>query len=519
MKSSCAKIGSIVVTAAVRKEDLIQVVNPATLERVRDVRVFRDDEIREAVDLCRDAQGEWAQRSVAERIEVLRKFRDALVDHKDEIAATIVSETGKPAHEAVAVEIFYSCNMIDYYTKIAAETLRPESRSSLNPLFKTKRLEVACIPYGVIGFITPWNFPFMFTCGDIVPALLAGNGVVIKPSEIAPLSGLLVERLAAEVFPRDLVRVVTGYGEAGASLTGCADYVSFTGSVVTGKKVMAKAAETLTPVSLELGGKDPLIVLSDADLHRTAAATTWGALFNAGQACISVERVYVEKSVASEFTKLVVKEVEKIRQGPDEHAPIDIGSMTSARQLSIVESHVDDAVRKGAHIEIGGRRNVRYQGYFYEPTVLTGVTHDMLIMTEETFGPVIPIMVVKDREEALAMANDSRYGLSAAIFTRDSRIARSMARQIRAGAVCINDCCVNYIIPELPFGGFKESGIGFRHSPGGLTKFCRQQAMLEDRIGLKREPVWFPYTEGKANLFKRLIPMLFRSGLRRKLLG
>jgi len=317
-------------------------------------------------------------------------------------------------------------------------------------------------------------------------------------------------------FPTNLLQVLVGGGELGEALIDHVDMVSFTGSVETGKRVMHRAAERLIPVSLELGGKDPMIVLKDADLMRAAGACVWGALMNCGQTCTSIERVYVEEPVYQEFVTTVVAKVKAIRQGPSEK-DVDIGSMTSEMQLRKIETQVADAIRQGAKVLTGGRRNPQLPGYYYEPTVLIDVNHSMDIMKDETFGPIIPIMMVKDAAEALRHANDCRYGLSGSIFSRDVANARRLAMGLESGSVCINDSLVTFVIPEAPMGGVKESGFGYRHGPEGIRKYCRQQTLVIDRFGFKREFHWFPGSERKTRQTRLLLEILCRSGWANKL--
>jgi acyl-CoA reductase-like NAD-dependent aldehyde dehydrogenase len=349
-----------------------------------------------------------------------------------------------------------------------------------------------------------------------VPALMAGNAVVVKPSELTPLSAMYgVEAVLNAGFPKYLFQVVIGPGETAEALIDHVDMVSFTGSVATGKKVMRRAADRLIPVSLELGGKDPMIVLSDADLERAAGACVWGALMNAGQACTSIERVYVEAPVYDDFVARVCAKTRALRQGPSDQV-VDVGCMTSAAQLEKVAAQIDEAVRQGAKIVVGGRRNPNYPGLYYEPTVLVDVTHDMRVMKEETFGPVIPIMKVRDAAEALHLANDSPYGLGASIFCRDRSAGATLADQIEAGSVCVNDSLVNFIIPDTAMGGIKESGFGYRHGAEGIRKYCRQKSIVTDRLGLKQEFPWYPASAKKARQLRHLLRLLCRSGWRNK---
>ena len=390
-----------------------------------------------------------------------------------------------------------------------------------------KRVTVHYQPRGVVGFITPWNFPLILTIGEAIPALLAGNAVIIKPSEWTPLiarrgAELMRESLTAQGFPADLIQVVNGYGETGAALVDEVDMISFTGSTATGRRVAMRAAERLIPCSLELGGKDPMIVLRDADLERAANAAVWGAFTNSGQVCISVERVYVEEPVAERFTDLVVARTRALRQGFDvgqtnSGQRVDVGSMTWPRQLETVTAHVEDAREKGAKVLTGGRLNPSLTGHYYEPTVLAGVDHSMRVMTEETFGPVLPIMRVRDQAEALRLANDSRYGLNASVWTGDRAHGEELAAAVEAGITCVNDVIVGFAITDAPSGGLKESGLGKRHGAEGIRRFCNQQVTITDRFGLKRELIWYPYSAGFEMSFAKILAFLFSNNLVRKI--
>jgi acyl-CoA reductase-like NAD-dependent aldehyde dehydrogenase len=495
----------------------IDVFNPATLQRIGQIPVVSPLEVKHAVARAREAFQDWKERPVPERAEFLYSARDWLIDHQDEAIEIICSETGKPRTEALLAEIFYCCDALTFYAKNAERFLRDDRRSL--HLLKNKRVYVSYQPLGVVGIISPWNYPFTLTFGEAVPALVAGNAVIIKPSEVTPLSGLLASRLFREIgLPTDLVQTLCGYGETGAALVDECDMIAFTGSVETGKKVATRAAQRLIPVLLELGGKDPMIVLQDADLERAANACVWGAFSNSGQLCISIERVYVEEPIYDRFVQLVVERVKRLRQGTEQmYGQIDVGSMTMAEQLEIVDRHVRDAVERGAHVLLGGKRYTQLNGLFYEPTVLVDVDHTMQIMREETFGPVLPIMKVKSVEEALHLANDSIYGLAASVWTRDKALGRKMARQLEAGNVCVNDCIANYMAIEAPYGGMKESGLGRRHGEWGLRQFCQPQTVLVDRFGLKKEPFWYPYSEKMARLIERSMRLLYRRGWRAKL--
>ena len=363
--------------------------------------------------------------------------------------------------------------------------------------------------------IGPWNYPLTNSFGDCIPALIAGNAVILKPSEVTPLTSLLMAECLAECgLPEHVYQVATGLGATGAALIDEVDMIMFTGSTATGKKVMAAAAETLTPVSLELGGKDPMIVLSDADVERAANTAVWASMMNGGQTCISIERVYVEAPVYDEFVAKVTEKARALRQGvPAGPGSVDIGAVTFPKQMDIIESHVNDAVAKGARAVVGGHRR-EGAGDFFEPTVLVDVDHTMSAMTEETFGPTLPIMKVKDSDEAVRLANDSPYGLSASVFSKDIDRGEAVARQVLSGAVCVNDALMNYGALELPMGGAKASGLGSRHGAGGIRKYTQQQAILTSRLHPKHDIHHFPYNAKTTKLLMRFFRLMWGRGKR-----
>jgi acyl-CoA reductase-like NAD-dependent aldehyde dehydrogenase len=373
-----------------------------------------------------------------------------------------------------------------------------------------RKVLVRYAPVGVVGVIGPWNYPLVNLFCDAVPALMAGNSVALKPSEVTPLSAFLVAEMMAECgLPEGVLGIVTGDGPTGEALIDAADFIMFTGSTRTGKKVMERAARTLTPVSLELGGKDPMIVCADADIDRAANAATYYALNNSGQICISVERVYVESPAYDEFVAKVVENVGQLRQGaPGDPGTVEVGAITFAPQLEIIERHVLDAQERGARVVAGGHRKPG-PGQFFEPTVLLDVDHSMKCMTEETFGPTIPIMRVADVEEAIAQANDSQYGLQASVYTKDMDKAEAIARRLYAGAVTINDAQVNYTVFDAPMGGWKESGVGVRHGATGIRKYCRTQSILFNPLAPKRDAHMFPYAPWRSRLMSRFVTFLY----------
>lgn len=497
--------------------DTIQVRNPATLELVKELPVTSPAEVAAAVARARQAQANWRHTSFSERARLLYRLRDLLLDDGDKLADILTSETGRPRAEVYGNELFYLCNAIGAWAKNSEGYLRQRKISPSFPLVKAKKVYATYAPRGVIGIISPWNFPLTLTLGEALPALMAGNAVVIKPSELTPLSALFGADLVDKAgFPKDLLQIVVGYGDTGEALVDHADMIAFTGSVETGKRVMHRAADRLIPVSLELGGKDPMIVLKEADLDRAAGACVWGSLMNSGQACTSIERVYVEAPVYAAFVEKVVRRVKAIRQGQSADE-VDIGCMTSEAQFNKVATQVDEARAKGAKALAGGRRNPSLPGYYYEPTVLVDVDHSMSVMSEETFGPVIPIMRVNNPEEAIGLANDSRYGLGASIFSRDKSAAAKLAEKIESGAVNINDTLVNFIVVEAPMGGRKDSGFGNRHGAEGIRRYCQQKTIVVDRFGLKEEFPWYPATNKKAQQVRHLLNLLCHSSWAHKL--
>ncbi|MDO8211915.1 succinic semialdehyde dehydrogenase [Conexibacter sp. CPCC 206217] len=493
----------------------IPVENPATGETIATLPTLSASAVKALVARARAAQPAWEAIGFEERGRVLRRAQKWVTDNSERIIATIVSETGKTYEDAQLAEIMYAAAAFGFWAKEAPHFLADEPMKSANPLVKGKKLVVRYRPVGVVGVIGPWNFPLTNSFGDCIPALAAGNAVILKPSEVTPLTSLLMaEGLRAAGLPDDVFQVATGDGATGSALIDHVDFVMFTGSTKTGKKVMERAAKTLTPVGLELGGKDPMIVLADADLDRAANAAAYYSMNNGGQVCISIERVYVEAPAYDEFVRKVTDRVKSLRQGrPSGPGSIDVGAVTFPPQLDIIEAHVADAVAKGARVLTGGRA-APGPGMFYEPTVLVDVDHTMSCMTEETFGPTLPIMKVADADEALRLANDSPYGLQASVWTKDLRRGEQLARRVEAGAVCVNDAQVNYTALELPMGGWKSSGLGTRHGAGGIRKYTQQQTLLVTRFAGKRDPHMFPYSKRVTKLIGGLTRLLYGRGKR-----
>lgn len=492
----------------------LDVRNPADGSLVATVPVDDRDAVNRVEAEARRAQVEWAEAGARERARWLHRWRDWILAHTDELTDLLQAETGKVRPDAL-VETTASCEFITYYADHAEEFLAGDKVRSSGLLSLPKRLSKTYRPYQVVGLITPWNFPITLFLMDAAPALAAGCAVLAKSSEETPLTCARLVEGWHEIGAPPVLAHVVGAGETGAAVVDAADFVQFTGSTATGRAVAIRCAEQLKPVSLELGGKDPAIVLEDADLARAVEGIAWGGLFNAGQVCISVERVYVVSEIYDEFVARLNKRVRSLTQGVASGA--DVGAMVTARQVEITDRHVSQAREAGAKVLAGGTRSAA--GNFYSPTVLVDVDHTMACMTEETFGPTIPVMRVADEDEAVRLANDSPYGLSATVWTRDHARAQRIARRLDAGAVNINDVFSNLFATTLPHSGWKASGIGARLGGAyGLHKYCRVQAVTEPRIPvLTRELTWYPYTARRTAVAGRVLRAAAGRGLRQRL--
>ncbi len=500
---------------SVGNADGIPVENPATGETIATVPSLSWEQVTAMVARAREAQPGWEQLGFEGRAKLLRRAQKWMMDNSDRVIDVIVSETGKTREDAQVAEVLYVTSALGFWAKMAPEYLADERVRSSNPFVAGAKLVVRYRPLGVVGVIAPWNYPLVNGFGDCIPALAAGNATVLKPASSTPLTSLLMLDMLRECgFPEDVCQVATTSGATAGTLIDEVDYVMFTGSTEVGRQVMERAARTLTPVGLELGGKDPMIVLADANLERAANGAAYYSMLNAGQTCISVERLYVEAPVYDEFVARVTEKVRKLRVGaPGRAGSVDVGAMTSPSQVDVVEDHVADAVAKGATVVAGGNSR-RHAGQFFEPTVLTGVDHTMKAMTEETFGPTLPIMKVADVDEAVRLANDSPYGLAASVWTQDLEKGEQVARRVEAGAVCVNDAMVNYMTLELPMGGWKASGLGARHGAGGIRKYCAQQTLLVKRLAPKRDIWMFPNRKLKTRLIGRGLRLLYGRGRR-----
>ncbi len=495
----------------------IQVENPATGQIVGTVPDLGPAAVAEMARRGREAQPAWEAYGFEGRGRIMLRAQKWLIDNSERVIETIISETGKTFEDASLAEISYAAHAFGFWAKNAPEYLADERVKSGQILVKGKKLILRHRPLGLIGVIGPWNYPLTNSFGDCIPALMAGNSVILKPSEITPLTSLLLaEGLRECGLPEDVLQIATGRGATGAALVEEVDMIMFTGSTRTGRKVAEAAARRLIPVSLELGGKDPMIVLSDADLERAANFATYYSMQNAGQTCISIERVYVEEPVYDEFVAKVSEKVRALRVGPPQGpGSVEVGAITFPPQMETIETHVADAIDKGARVLTGGHPVQSGGGRFYEPTVLVDVDHTMKIMTEETFGPTLPIMKVTDSEQAVKLANDSPYGLGSSVFTRDIPRGEEIARRLEAGAANVNDAMINYTALELPMGGAKASGLGSRHGAGGIRKYCSQQAIvITGRIALKREVHMYPYKRRTSRMLAGLFKLMYGRGKR-----
>ncbi len=462
------------------------------------------EDVQVAITRARAAQPAWDATPPKQRAAVVLRACELLRKRVDGVIEKMTAETGRAKLDTLMIEIFAALDSMNYYARNAAKVLA-DRKVGLH-LLRMKKAKVLFRPLGVVGVISPWNGPFILSLNPAVQALLAGNAVIIKPSEFTPFSGMLVEELFRDAgLPPGLVQVLTGDGETGAALVSAGlDKIAFTGSVATGRKIGEVCGRNLTPCTLELGGKDPMIVCKDADLERAAGGAIFGSLMNAGQFCSGTERIYVEAPVAQAFIRRVVEKIADVKVGRD------VGPFISDRQMAIVEGQVADAVAKGAKVLIGGAR----EGNAFQPTVLVDVDHSMLCMQEETFGPLLPIVVVADVEEAIRKANDSEFGLGASVWTSDLAKAEAIAKRLITGAVTINETSVTYGALEVPFGGRRTSGVGRVNGVSALHNWCHILPVITDRFGSKEEAVWYPYTDEKVSSLRKAVDVMWGTPLR-----
>jgi succinate-semialdehyde dehydrogenase/glutarate-semialdehyde dehydrogenase len=483
----------------------IKSLNPATKEVLGEAPCFSKQQVEDTVKAAWEAYQLWRATEYKVRANKLLKLRRVIERHSDELARLITQEVGKPLVESYMSELIGAMDACVWFAENTEKALQDQSVAMSNPLLLSKQSTVSFEPIGVVGIISPWNYPFAIPVMSIVMAVMVGDTVVLKPSEKCPLVGIRIGELFVEAgFPQGVVSVVTGERETGSYLTGSnLAKLIFTGSPEVGAKVMAQAAANLTPVSLELGGKDAAIVLPDAPVDWTARGLVWGAFTNCGQACASIERLYLVKGANTE--KLIEKMVSlanelEVGNGLDDD--VDMGPLIDQGQLDKVAAQVEDARGKGAKVLCGGTVRSDLSGYFYAPTIITGVTQDMAVMNEETFGPVLPIAIVESEDEAIQLANDSKYGLSASIWTNKLDVAEDIACELEVGTVFINDGLFSFACPQVPWGGMKKSGTGRSHSYFGLLDLVNIKHTTIDSAGGFHRLWWYPYGKNRIKVAK-----------------
>jgi len=488
----------------------MEIKNPATGAKLYDLNAATSGDIQQAFATARKVQKKIAAMSPKARVSEVIKISDYLVEHYDQVVDRIVAETGKTRFEALSNEIFEICDGIDYFRDRAPKIL--EDKKVHTPLLLMgKKSKIVHEPLGVVAIIAPWNYPLIQCFTPSILAFLAGNAVIFKPSEVTPLHGLYEEIMKGAEFMKDAIQVVYGGKDVGAALIRHKpDKIHFTGSTRAGKQIMAAAADHLIPVDLELGGKDPAIVFDDVDIEKTANGIAWGAFTNAGQSCTSIERCYVHESIYQPFLEELKRITGKMRlpADPKDMNTCDMGCMTADFQLEIVEKQLKDAVGKGAHIETGGKK--MNDSMLFPPTILSGVTEDMAIAQEETFGPVLPLLTFQSEEEVIDRANESEYGLSASVWTKDLKRAERVAKALKVGNVAINNHMLTEANPALPFGGIKQSGFGRYKGDWGITTFSNIKSIISGPNNKVIEPHWYPFTQTKYALFPKMMKAFFR---------
>jgi len=476
--------------------------NPGTLESIGKVINTNMADMPQIFEKAREAQKIWASYSFHKRRKHILKMRKYIVENAERLAEIVSRDNGKSRIDALATEVIPCALSANWYSKKAKSILKPKKIKMGNILFFNKKNKMIRVPIGVVGIISPWNYPLSIPFGEVIMGLMAGNAIVLKVAAATIMVGKAIDDIVkAGELPDGLFTHIVGSGGqvSGAFFENKVNKIFFTGSVPTGKILMKNAAETLTPLSLELGGKDPMIVLEDADLERAANGAAWAGYQNAGQSCGGVERIYVQESVYNHFIKLMKEKTEKIRHGVDIDFNIEMGAMTTKEQKKIVEDHIKDAVKNGAkviaqsqEISIDGKKP---KGYFTPAVLMTDVNHSMTIMQEETFGPVLPVMKFKTIEEAIELANDSTMALTSSIWTKNTSLGKRIAAKLESGVTTINDHLYSHGQAEAPWGGWKESGLGRTHSLLGLEEMTHAKVINWDVLRVKRNLWWFPFNQ------------------------
>ena len=497
--------------------------NPATGQVLGRSSLNTPQQLRQAVAAARQAQPAWAALPVSQRSLALKNVRRYLCDNADELADIIARDNGKTRTDAMAAEILPAAMAIDYYCRKAKSFLRDKRLGPSSWLLANKAAKLVHAPYGVVGVISPWNYPFSIPFSEVVMALLAGNAVILKVATQTQMVGRALERciLSADLPPGLFTFINMPGPQAGEALLEVGvDKLFFTGSVSVGQALMARAARTLTPLVLELGGNDPMLVCPDADLVRAAAGAVWAGLQNCGQSCGGVERIYVHRSVCRPFLEELAGRVKKLRIGYDMDYRVDLGAMTTTAQLKEVRRQVETAVKAGAHIYAQSKIPAGDKGNYLPAMILTEVDHRMEIMRLETFGPVLGVMPVDSMEQAVALANDCELGLTASVWTRNRRQGERLARRIKAGVVTINDHLMTHGLPQTPWGGFKHSGLGRTHGAAGMAEMTQLQCLVHDLMpGVRKNFWWHPHSPKVYQGLRGIIDFLYAESIGQRLWG
>lgn len=499
--------------------DTLPSINPATGETLGYFEKTPGAALPQIVARTRTAQALWGHVPIAVRCARLRDLRDVIMSSRGALADAVVAESGKPRVEALFADIFVAVDTAAFFAKNAERLLSPERVPHHSIAAKAKSGKLTYEPLGVIGIVSSWNYPLAIPLSQIIPAIAAGNAVICKTSDFTPHCGALIEKLFADAgFPKDLVTVVQGGGEVGQALIEAdPDRVLFTGSVATGRRVAEACAKRLIPTVLELGGKDAMLVLADADLDIAASAAVWGSYTNCGQVCLSVERIFVEQSVSDEFAARCVAKTRKLRLGLGNDPNTDVGPMIRPQHVQRMVDLIEDATSRGARLLCGGHPRVDLGANFFEPAVITNVDATMKLFQEETFGPILAMQTVANSEEAITRANDSPFALSASVWTLDAARGEAIAARIHAGAVMVNDAISYFAIAEAPHGGCGASGWGRTHGKAGLLEMVQTKYIDVDRLPRREKPWWYRYGADLEHAADAFLQFEFSRGIAARL--
>ncbi len=497
------------------QENLIHIINPATGKKISEIKVSTESEVKEGILKAREAFPIWSSLSIEKRIQYLTKIYNLIIEDRNNIAKTITENNGKPLAESYLTEIASTLQVMEYFIKKGGELLS-DKNISLGPLYPTKKSFMSYEPFGIFAIVEPWNYPFYLPFSAITKTLIAGNTFIFKPSNTVSLVGKIIENILVKAdLPPGVCNVVYGNSQVTDYLiNGKIDKIIFTGSIEVGKKIAENCAKRLLPVCLELGGKDPAIVFKSTNIDYAACGVLWGAIANCGQACASIERIYVQSEIYDSFIEKITALAKSLKVGSGLDDEVDVGPVINEEQLFKIEEHISDAISKGAKVHWGGKR-IDKEGFYFEPTILSNVNHKMKVMNEETFGPVIPIMRFDSPEEALELANDTKYGLAASIWTGDNKDIDKFAKNLNCGTVWVNDSLFQQAHPACPWVGYKESGYG----GATIYDFVRSKHISIDKgfipVLHPKNFWWFPY-KGKAKSYSDLIELVYKLGAKEK---